>query len=403
MKFKWVWMVVFFKLLFSCISSNYAIADAVGDAVGQRVVADLRARYLDKRMSCTRLSAPGFTCNGLILRVTIPSTAFNFWAPSPTSVANGGWSYSYLRQDAKFKRTVRDENNGNILYPPLLTPPGKQIANVLCAFPEDGGTFTRPAQQGCGPSTKATTDSRVCHEQNILTAEQWITKHNNDGLSNINQCAFNVRDSANEKATQSFEAFIRASVLDKDTFDQQNELRLAIWDPSQPKTLPIQALFYLPGGLADAQYDQTDFLKSAGECLPIIQMILPQTLSADATFAYLPSDQQCSPSPASEYIQSAVWIERFDPGSGKNEWSLSMTPTQYGQQASADRTDAVFAELQKKFGDDPRWKDNDGGGMRRQLVCHYVIARNKVPWNLEPRRKDTSEQVAEANGCNPPY
>lgn len=403
MKIKRMGSVVLLKTLLAGTWAGGVLADAAGDARGHQVAADLRARYTDTRMSCTRLSAPGLTCNGIIFRATMPSPAFKFWAPSPTSVANGGWSYSYLRKDTEFKRTVRDENNGNIIYPPLLTPPGKESAKVLCAFPEDGGTFTRPTQEGCGPSTKATSDSRVCHEQGILTAEQWITKHQKDGLSNLNQCAFNVRDNANEKATQSFEAFVKASGMDKDTFEQQNEFRLGIWDPSQPKKLPIEALFYLPGGLADAQYDQKDFLGSSGECLPIIQVTLPQTPVADATFAYVPSEQQCSPSPVAEYIHSAVWVERFDPGSGKNEWSLSVTPTQYGQAAAADKTDSVLAELQKKFGDDPRWKGNDAGGMRRQLVCHLVIARNKVPWNLEPRRKDASEQVAEAAGCNPPY
>ncbi|MBT1259340.1 DUF2599 domain-containing protein [Pseudomonas sp. VS40] len=400
MKTIWVAVTLYLGSLFSV---GYALGDAAGDMRGQRVADDLREQYMDQRMWCTRYSAPGFTCNGIILRVTIPSTAYKFWAPSPTSVSNGGWSYSYLRKDVKFKRTVRYENNGNILHAPLLTPPGKRVANVLCAFPEDGGTFTRPTQEGCGASTKATADSRVCHEQGILTAEQWITKHNKDGLGNLNQCAFNVRDNANEKATQSFEAFVKASGMDKDTFEIQNELRLATWDPLNPKTLPIKALFYLPGGLADAQYDQSDFLNASGDCLPIVQMTLPQTPAEDATFAYVPSDQKCSPSPVAEYIQSATWVERFDPGSGRNEWSLSITPTQYGKEATTDQTDSVLAELQKKYGADPRWKDNDGGGMRRQLVCHYVIARNKTPWNIEPRRKDVSEQVAEASGCNPPF
>ncbi|WP_170930012.1 MULTISPECIES: DUF2599 domain-containing protein [unclassified Pseudomonas] len=387
----------------SSVWAGLVFADAAGDAVGQRVAADLRARYLDTRMYCTRLSAPGFTCNGIIFRATIPSTAYKFWEPSPPSMASGGWSYSYLRSDSKFRRLVRDEDNGNIIYPPLLTPPDKIPAQVLCAFPEDAGSFTRPEQQGCGPSTKQTADSRICHEQGILTAEQWLAKHRQDGLSNLNQCGFNVRDSANEKATQSFEAFIQAMTLDSDTFVQQNELRLATWDATQPKKQPIQALFYLSGGLKDAQFDQKDYLNSTGDCLPIIQMTLPQTYAEDASFVYVPSDQQCSITPAIEYIQAAVWIERFDPGSGQNEWSLSVTPTQYGKNATPEQTNFVLAELQKKFGDDSRWKNNDGGGMRRQLVCHYVIARDKAPWNLEPRRKDTTEQVAEANGCNPPF
>jgi hypothetical protein len=376
------------------------MADAAGDAIGQKVAADLRTRYHDTRMSCARYSAPGFTCNGVIFRATIPSPDYKFWDPSPKAKASGGWSYSYLRRDAKFKRLVRDENNGNIIFPPLLTPPDKTPVHVLCAFPEDGGTDTRD-RQGCGVSTSATSDSRICHEQGIVNANQWLAKHKKDRLSNVNQCAFNVRDDANEKGTQSFEAFIEATGKDSDTFDQQNEFRLATWDSTKPETLPIQALFYLKDGLADAQFDQNDYRGATGTCLPIIKMTLPQSLSQDATFDYLPGDQKCSSTPAAEYIQSAEWVKRHDPGTGKDEWSLSITPTQLGKDAKADRTDAVLAELQRKFGNDPQWKNNDGGGMRRQLVCHYVIARDKSPWNLEPYRKDTSEAAAEAAGCNP--
>ncbi len=401
MKAKWPFRIISSYVMLTGFWAGGVLADAAGDAVGQQVAADLRARFYDTRMFCGRPSAPGFLCNGIIFRATIPSTAYVFWAPSPMSVANGGWSFSYFRDDAKFKKLVRMENNGNILYPPLLTPPNKMPAQVLCAFPDDAGSFTRPTQQGCGPSTKQTTDSRMCHEQGIVTAEQWIAKHFKENLNNINQCGFNVRDNANEKATQSFEAFIKAIGLDKDSFDQQNELRLAIWDESQPKNKPIQALFYTLDGLADAQFDQKDYLGKAGECLPIIRMTLPQTLAQDPSFVYAPSDQLCSPTAPAQYIQSAVWVQRLDPGTGKNEWSLSITPTAYGRLVQADRTDALFAELEKKFGNDPQWKNNDGGGMRRQLVCHLRIARDKTAWNIEPYRKEVSEAEAEAKDCNP--
>ncbi|MBP1127948.1 MULTISPECIES: DUF2599 domain-containing protein [Pseudomonas] len=400
MKTKRISVAIFSSAVVTVAWSGLIMADAAGDAIGQKVAADLRTRYHDTRMSCTRYSAPGFTCNGVIFRATIPSPDYKFWDPSPKAKASGGWSYSYLRRDAKFKRLVRDENNGNIIFPPLLTPPDKTPVHVLCAFPEDGGTDTRD-RQGCGVSTSATSDSRICHEQGIVNANQWLAKHKKDRLSNVNQCAFNVRDDANEKGTQSFEAFIEATGKDSDTFDQQNEFRLATWDSTKPETLPIQALFYLKDGLADAQFDQNDYRDATGTCLPIIKMTLPQSLSQDATFDYLPGDQKCSSTPAAEYIQSAEWVKRHDPGTGKDEWSLSITPTQLGKDAKADRTDAVLAELQRKFGNDPQWKNNDGGGMRRQLVCHYVIARDKSPWNLEPYRKDTSEAAAEAAGCNP--
>ena len=38
--------------------------------------------------------------------------------------------------------------------------------------------------------------------------------------------------------------------------------------------------------------------------------------------------------------------------------------------------------------------------MRRQLVCHFNIARNKPEWNLEPSRPYTSNEDSIAKGCN---
>lgn len=114
---------------------------------------------------------------------------------------------------------------------------------------------------------------------------------------------------------------------------------------------------------------------------------------------------EASPDPGGEactqYIESATWIERYDPGTGKNEWSLSVIPTACGRAIrQAWQTDAEYAELVKKFGDDWQWKTNNGGGMRRQLVCHLVIAREKTPWNLEPYRPDVTQEVSINNGCN---
>lgn len=100
------------------------------------------------------------------------------------------------------------------------------------------------------------------------------------------------------------------------------------------------------------------------------------------------------------YIESASWIERYDPGTGKKEWSLSVIPTSCGRVISSDKTNDEYAELVKKFGHDWQWKKNDSGGMRRQLVCHLSIARDKTPWNLEPYRPDVTHEVSVASGCN---
>lgn len=380
-----------------------ARADAEGDALGAKTAADLRARYLDTRMDCGRASTPGFACNGVFLRATTPSPAYRFWEPSPPSAASGGVSFSYLRADSKFSRLVRHENNGYIVFAPLSTPVSRVKAGVLCAFAVGGATATRPQLQGCGASTVSPTNSRPCYEQGIYTGEQWFDKHRRHHYSDVDDCGFNVRDDANEKATQSFAAFIKARALDHvESFDQQNEFRLAVWDAREPARLPIEALFYLPGGLPDAQHDQRDYWTATGRFLPIIALTLPRDGAADAGFSYNPAEQLSFHDEfRGAYIRSGEWIHRYDPGTRRNEWTLSVRPTPRGRDALPDATDAVYRELVQKFGNDRQWRENDGGGMRRQLVCHYVIARYKVPWNLEPFRPDVPESVAEANECNP--
>ena len=103
------------------------------------------------------------------------------------------------------------------------------------------------------------------------------------------------------------------------------------------------------------------------------------------------------------YIESASWTQRYDPGTGKNEWTLSVTPTTCGRAIGADKTDAAYRELVQKFNGDYQWKDNDGGGMRRQFVCHLVIARMKATWNLEPFRPNVTHDESLAAGCNPTW
>ncbi|TWC13408.1 MULTISPECIES: DUF2599 domain-containing protein [unclassified Pseudomonas] len=101
-----------------------------------------------------------------------------------------------------------------------------------------------------------------------------------------------------------------------------------------------------------------------------------------------------------QYIASATWTLRDDPGTHKQEWSLSVIPTECGRGVNSNWTNAEYAELVQKYGNDWQWKNNDGGGMRRQLVCHLFIARGKVPWNLEPYRPDVSHEESIQNGCN---
>ncbi|WP_434560459.1 DUF2599 domain-containing protein [Pseudomonas sp. R1-6] len=386
------------------LSLSFASVVQALETSGAQVAYELKTLYNDTPVNCGTASMPGFLCSGIIFRATIPSSAYKFWAPSPAAVASGGFSFSYLRADAEFRRLVRDENNGFIIFPPLFAPVGRQRVAVLCMFPVDGATNVR-AENGCGVAQGATSNSDLCHRQGIYTAQQWYDKHVADRFDNLSQCGFNVKDDANEKATISFNEAIKAMSLgDNGTIHQQNEMRLATaaWDVSRPETLPIKAIFYLPGGLSDARYDQRDYYSTTRVVVPVIAMTLPGTRAQDASFVFKEADQAIQMAdPMDGYINYAKWIKRYDPGTRKDEWSLSVVPTDRGRMATSQSTDAVYAELVKRYGDDPRWVNNDGGGMRRQLACHFTISRNKSEWNMEPFRSNVSHDAAVAAGCNP--
>ncbi|MBS7601342.1 DUF2599 domain-containing protein [Pseudomonas sp. RC2C2] len=174
-------------------------------------------------------------------------------------------------------------------------------------------------------------------------------------------------------------------------------------------TFPIRAFFYTSGGLENAKAAQLDYQTTSGHFAPIIQLTLPTRSAEDATFKYNSADQVAAPkdtdtaeltNKCSSYIQSASWIKRYDPGTEQDEWTLSLVPTPCGREIKADQTQAFYDELVQKYGSDAEWQENDGGGMRRQLVCHLTTTRSKEMWNLEPFRPEVSHQDSVAAGCN---
>lgn len=266
-------------------------------ANGAAVAAELTRRYQDTRADCGQASMPAFLCSGIVLRSTVPSTQYSSWNPSPHSQESGGVSFSFLRKDSKFRDLVFGQINGLIFYPVLANPPGIRQIEVLCSYPIDGWSQLRD-KPGCGGHDYYPLESRRCQTLGITTAEQWMAHWQRAPVPSnapAYQCSFDVRDSMNHLAADSFYQSIRTrNMLGASWFFQHNELILATWPQNIPRELPIEAFFYLytPGGLAGAQHDQRDFYnKSGGIVKPIIQLILPATPAADPIFTYVPGDQ----------------------------------------------------------------------------------------------------------------
>jgi hypothetical protein len=272
--------------------SGISVASATSSTAqtGPQVAANLTAQYNDVRVNCGSASMPAFLCRGIMLRSTVPSTAYKAWNPSPHSQTSGGVSFSFLSKDAKFTGLVFGQKNGFIFFPVLSRPTGTRQIEVLCSYPLDGATQLRIAP-GCGAHPYSPDRSRRCQTIGITTAEGWLA---NRQANSWNICSFDVRDSMNHLGADSFYQTIRAHQLGGFFAGQHDyiELILATWPQNIPKELPIQAFFYLDGGLAGAQFDQNDFFNSTGgKVVPIIKINLPRAANADAQFIYNQADQ----------------------------------------------------------------------------------------------------------------
>lgn len=266
---------------------------------GAQTASYLTEDYANTTYDCGESSEPAFLCSGVLFRGTDTySTAFHSWDPSPDSQQSGGISFSYLRADSKYDKLAYDYNNGFIFFPYFYAPDGDGIdtnIDIMCSFPQDGGTTTRDAH-GCGASSSYPKDSGPCQSQGIDSAEQW-NAHYQENHNNLYQCGFTTDDDSTVDTADGFYQSIRSmTLMGSASFDQQNELRLATWAQGKQNSLPIEAFFYISGnqdGLNSARNNQKDFSDNTTNKIwvPIIALTLPSTQSQNATFKYNSADQ----------------------------------------------------------------------------------------------------------------
>ncbi|MFK0086682.1 DUF2599 domain-containing protein [Pseudomonas sp. NPDC090755] len=115
-------------------------------------------------------------------------------------------------------------------------------------------------------------------------------------------------------------------------------------------------------------------------------------------------NENTSEQAAGTYIMSSKWVSLYNRKTGKNEWSLRVTPTAFGREIrERAQTNAMYEELLARNGNDPQWQENEKtpGSMRRQLVCLLTQYRSKENWYLEPFRPYVSYDEAVTAHCNP--
>ena len=378
--------------------------------VGSDTADLLNLMYQDTRTDCGSASRPAFLCSGVLLRGTTPSTAYEFYSISPNSQARGGVSASYLRKDSKFKRLAYGYKSGFIFDAVLDNPAEHQDYKVLCAFPIDAATNER-SQNGCGDSQRtAGAVENYCDQMGITTAEQWLTLYRTRTPSHSAQCGFDVRQGRPHGTANAFYQSIRAMGLIADeSFKEDNELIMTPWAIDPPRSPSILASFFAePEGREGARLSQIQWYRAARQFLPAISLRLPQTMQEDATFSYALNDQAIQPITEADkcgsYIKSATWTGYYGARFGKRITSLNIEPTDCGRRIQAGQTNNFFNELVSKYYLDPAWVNNPDNhadsiaSMRRQLVCHFVTARDAAKWSLEPIRSNVSHETAIASG-----
>ncbi|WP_122612276.1 halovibrin HvnC [Pseudomonas viridiflava] len=273
---------------------------------GPQVVEWLNTLYNSKSQNCHEsANQPAFLCSGVIFRVTDkkPGETHHVWNPSPTSVKNGGVSFSYLRTDSKYGRLAWGHGNGFMLYPIFGAPQDKVDLDVLCSFPIDGWTWNRTTP--CGHHASYPASSQRCQSAGVTTAEQWKSVWDNSPNSHhIRQCGFDVSEATGKPAAVPFYQSVRArGMLSQNPthFTEQNEVVVKTWPQNLQDTLPLMAFFFIAGGgnagLPEAQGNQKDFYNSTTRRIwvPVIRLFPPSTPTSEATFQYVESDQLIRP------------------------------------------------------------------------------------------------------------
>ena len=385
-------------------------------------VAWLMSYYYNRTLDDCGAGRPLDQCSGLRVRGTDSMEVFEPWDPSPNSVKSGGVSMSFLRKDAKYQDLGLRKTNGFVLKPNDFIAKGEKEISTLCFYPIDAWTDTRTAAGCADNNLTADRAEKICQTAGIKTAEQWLADYRGVAGDHKKQCGFEIKDRPDD--ADAFWQGIRARKLiqnDKDAIQTQTEIRVPTWGQNEDAVLPVLAFIYTPrpgmdSGLEKARDDQKRYFQKTGKWVPVIRVDLPTSNSADARFTYNESDQhRAAPTPKVEnecksYIASATWQQREDPFIKGQPWSLMVVPTECGRKMTKQQQAAAYAELFSKYGNDPRWKP-DNGSMERQFTCHLewsgddngkkIFTRDKPTWNMEPARPVASWDEVFKQGCNP--
>jgi hypothetical protein len=262
------------------------------------VLADVSTNYNETTTDCreygTALARGHYYCSGVLAR-TVDDGNFNPWMYSPTSIAIGATSYSWLRQDVKLTGLYHPA--GFILRNRIDAVahglPGLE-SGFICLYPYDAATATVNGHQGCGyrgfkspEHLSGVKDNNSgyawgsCDGMGIATATQWDNHFKSVGYNMALQCSWNI-DSQHGWNNM---------IASRDDFPQYNpvwnEIMLNNYGDGSQMPKYIAAFFYdvnKAGGLATARNFQIK-MNTAGYNVPILRLNFTTTNANRFTYA----------------------------------------------------------------------------------------------------------------------
>lgn len=388
-----------------------------------------------------------YYCSGVTLRM-VDDGPFNPWDYSEFAKKTGATSYSWIRRDLSINGLVRPA--GFILRTPrdahALGLPVMETG-FMCIYSFDGFTGPERRWHGCGsynqplPNDNQAKSATVpanrnqalawgsCDSLGIDTANQWRQNYRfvrtDMNRIQVAQCSWNIEQAGDWDAMidthqnpnvrndhfarreLSNEMMLRNASEDGDGSARLPYIDAFVWDVNSTYVAPTRGDVKRPTpvvGLEPARNFQRK-LYAQGYAVPILRLDFKKP--ASERFSYAPEDQvialgdqQAAPH---RYVQSADWTLRLDPGTGRQEWTLSVVPSAQGQAIQASDPQALYDELHALRGNDAQWQENERepGSMRQQLGCLIDNYPANNVWNLEPFRPIVSPAEAARAGCNP--
>ncbi|MHC8412795.1 hypothetical protein ACYZTR_22500 [Pseudomonas sp. Hz4] len=248
-------------------------------SAGAKTVENINRRYESTPAFCGANAA--YYCSGVVIRAT-ENGNYDPWNPSPSAIALGAVSFSFMRKDANVKSLYH--NSGFIFLNPDEAIPQKKIMEYLCIYAWDGATLI-PGRldKGCGfkPMRVVARDLSTCASKNVRTPAQWYAFTKTIPNEQY-QCSLSTADPAQFLTSITVRANRPANIK-----EFWNELMINLWPQNEGQKLPIEAFFYnaqVSTSLAEAKTYQTKYKNKTGLWVPVVRLDFAQLQGKPFTF-----------------------------------------------------------------------------------------------------------------------